>query len=118
MATEKPDSTTPTPAPWLFLPAGAMVPAMAFALVPPVGLPQWMLLLAIGLMVASLPIVLLTLRNRLGRSTGCISSSTAEVSAQHRPSRWGQFVARGAQPVAIQPEVEDALCRKGLATGF
>src|SRR5262245_32382701 len=121
MATEKPDSTSPPPARasrGLFLLASAVVLAMAFAPVRQVGLPQWMNLLAIGLMLAGPPLMLLTLRNRLGRCTECISRSTAEVSAQHRPSRWGQFVARGAQPVAIQPELEGALCRKGLATGF
>jgi eukaryotic-like serine/threonine-protein kinase len=46
----------------LFFLAGATVLAMAYALVRQVGLPQWMFVLAIGLMVAGIPIMLLGAR--------------------------------------------------------
>jgi serine/threonine-protein kinase len=52
----------------LFLLAGSAVLAMAYALVRQSGLPQWMFLLAVLLMVAGLPIMLLCARGGSSRS--------------------------------------------------
>jgi eukaryotic-like serine/threonine-protein kinase len=69
-------TVTPAPGPaplqvlLLFLLAGAAVLAMAYALVRQVGLPQWMFLLAVVMMVAGLPIMLLTARAERHRGEG------------------------------------------------
>ncbi|HEV8125911.1 MAG TPA: protein kinase [Gemmatimonadales bacterium] len=52
----------------LFIIVGIMMLTMAYALVQKVGLPQWMFLLAIGLMLAGLPIMLLGAKNGPGRT--------------------------------------------------
>jgi TolB-like protein/tetratricopeptide (TPR) repeat protein len=63
-----PSGPAPLPVLGLFLLAGAAVLAMAYALVRQVGLPQWMFLLAVVLMVAGLPVVLLSARRGPGHS--------------------------------------------------
>ncbi len=54
----------------LFLLAGTAVLAVAYALVRKVGLPGWMFLLAVALMLAGLPIMLLTARAERRREGG------------------------------------------------
>jgi TolB-like protein/tRNA A-37 threonylcarbamoyl transferase component Bud32 len=69
-----PVARVPGPAPLqvllLFLIAGTAVLAIAYALVRQVGLPQWMFILAVVLMVAGLPIMLYTARAERRRSEG------------------------------------------------
>ena len=67
-------TAAPGPAPLqvliLFLIAGTAVLAIAYALVRQVGLPQWMFILAVVLMVAGLPIMLYTARAERRRAEG------------------------------------------------
>ena len=58
----------------LFLIAGTAVLALAYALVRQVGLPQWMFILAVVLMLAGLPIMLLTARIERRRDGGQAST--------------------------------------------
>jgi TolB-like protein/tRNA A-37 threonylcarbamoyl transferase component Bud32/cytochrome c-type biogenesis protein CcmH/NrfG len=79
----------------LFLLAGAAVLAMAYALVKQVGLPQWMFLLAVGLMVLGLPIMLLSARGNGGR-TGIrrfLSLKHGMVGGVLAFAAWGVFAA-------------------------